>query len=75
MMGLSPTLLGFLGGLVLAIVPFFALGSAITRMERGNGDSKSVSVLDFVRKFDLILLPLVGAGLGYFGLLDGVFAR
>jgi len=74
MMGLSPTLTGFLGGLVLGIIPYFTLGSVIARGERETGDSKRYALLDVVRKFDLLLLPLLGAGLGYFGFLDGVLS-
>ncbi|MGB7286471.1 MAG: hypothetical protein WBC71_06025 [Salaquimonas sp.] len=73
-MGLSPTLLGFLIGLGLAIVPFFVLGNVIAKGMRNGADRTSFAILDLVRKADLIIIPLVGAGLGYFGLLDGVFA-
>jgi hypothetical protein len=74
MMGMSPTLIGFLGGLVLGLIPYFTLGSVISRGERETGDTSRFALLDLVRKFDLLLLPLVGAGLGYFGFLDGVLS-
>ena len=74
MMGMPPTLIGLLGGLVIGLIPYFTLGSIISRGERETGDTSRYAMLDLVRKFDLLVLPLLGAGLGYFGFLDGVLS-
>jgi hypothetical protein len=57
---MSPALLGALVGLAFAVAEYFWFGVIIDRAFRGGREGPGPRLLDYVRKGQLILFPVVG---------------